>query len=288
MISSKRALTRAPHAKEMDPRRQDLWERLEPWAFLVVLGFSEMLSDIWAPATGILLHALLAVWLLIRGGQQLSTTRGKFYIAISTMTMVRIISFAISPTIAPGIWYYTFAEIPLMLFAIIGTKSLDLPLWKTLGAVWPKGWIGWTILALVSGPLIGWGEGHILHPATLSVNGSFSAMILPGLLLTAFTGFSEEWLFRGLIQTTASNWMGPVAGLLFTAVGWSLLHIGWNSGVDVAYVFSVGIFWCWIRLKTQSTWATGIAHGTANIVLFCILPWHSNLYLIPTLWHLHG
>ncbi len=288
MISTNPTLTRARQSKQVEPEARSRWDRLEPWALLVLLGFSELLSDLWAPATGIWLHAVLAIWLLIRGGQQLRTTRGKFYVATSTMAMVRIISFAISPKIVPGVWYYTFAEIPLMLFAIIGTQSLDLPLLKTLGAIWPKSWLGWSIIALVSGPVIGWGEGHILHPPALSANGNWETMILPSLLLTAFTGFSEEWLFRGLIQTTASKWMGPGAGLIFTAVGWSLLHIGWNSGVDVAYVFSVGLFWCWIRLKTESTWATGIAHGTANIVLFCVLPWNRSLYLIPTLWHLHG
>ena len=266
-------------------RNKTGWDKWEPWLYLLALGFSEMVSDIWAPAIGIWLHAILAAWLMIRGGHQLQTPRGKFYIAISTMALIRIISFAISPTIAPGVWYYTFAEIPLMLFAAIGTRSLDLPWLKTLGAVWPKGWLGWSILAVLSGPLIGWGEGHILHPAALSANGSLSAMILPAILLTAFTGFSEEWLFRGLIQTTASQWMGPTAGLFFTAFGWSLLHIGWNSAPDVVYVCLVGLFWCWIRTKTESTWATGIAHGTANIVLFCVLPWHTNLYFIPTLWH---
>jgi membrane protease YdiL (CAAX protease family) len=112
-------------------------------------------------------------------------------------------------------------------------------------------------------------------------------MILPGLLLIVFTGFSEEWLFRGLIQTTACNWLGPLAGVVFTAAGWSLLHIGWNSGLDVAYVFSIGLFWGWIRLKTESTWATSLAHGLANVVLFLILPWY-HFGILSILAKIHG
>ncbi len=270
---------------ELSETASGFWPRGEPWIYLGILGFSELLSDLLAPLPGIWLHAALAVWLLVRGGQQLRTVRGRFYIAISTMAMIRIISFAISPALAPGIWYYVAAEFPLMLFALVGTQSLDLPWKATLGMVWPRGWLGWTLLVLLTGPLIGWGEAHILRTPPLSVNGSLGAVLLPSLLLVVFTGFSEEWLFRGLIQTTASQWLGPRAGLWFTAIGWSLLHIGWNSAPDVLYVFLVGIFWCWIRDKTRSTWSTAIAHGAANIVLFCIMPWHPTWYLFPTFWH---
>lgn len=284
---SRNVTTTIPPESGVDPDQHVVsrWDHYEPWVFLAALGIAELLSDRLAPATGIWMHAMLAGWLLVRGGQKVSTARGKFYIAISTMALVRIISFAISPKLVPGIWYYVAAETPLMLFALIGAWSLELPVLKTLGAVWPKRGLGWSALVVVSSPVIGWLEGHILHPTALSANGSLSAIIIPALLLTAFTGFSEEWLFRGLIQSTAAKWMGPVAALIFTAIGWGLLHIGWNSGIDVVFVMSVGVFWCWIRMRTESTWATAIAHGIANVVLFCVLPWHANLYLIPTLWH---
>lgn len=257
--------------------------RLEPWMLLVSLGIAEVTSDLWRPGLGIWMHVALAAWLLWRGAQSLGTPRGRFYVAAAAMPMVRIISFTISPHLVPGVWYYATAEFPLMLMALIGTRSLDLPLTKTLGMVRPRGWVV-TALVFISGPVIGWGEAHILHAPVLSASGAPAAMILPGLLLVIFTGFSEEWLFRGLIQTTAMNWLGPVGGLIFTIFGWSLLHIGWNSWIDVAYVSSVGVFWGWARNRTGSTWATALAHGLANVVLFCVLPWHPGLYFIPTLW----
>lgn len=243
---------------------------LEPWGYLAALGLTELVANLWQPAIGLWLHALLAVLLIRRGLQSVSQPDGRFYLAASIMPIVRIVSFAISPHLVSGVWYYVGSETPVLAAALVATRVLHLPR-STLGIRRPRS-ISVSILVIATGLAAGWCEGLIIHPPALAQGYQASQIVLPAVLLIVFTGFVEELVFRGLIQHTATSWLGVVPGILLTAVGWSLLHIGWKSGLDVVFVCTVGLIWGWVRHWNRSTLDLSIAHGFANVVLFLILP----------------
>lgn len=264
MISLPTSLRRKPSATLS---RTPTWE---PWLYLVLLGISEYVANLWQPIFGIWMHVLLVVLLVARGSRQLDEAEGRFYVAISIMPMVRIVSFAMSPQYFPGTWYYVSAEIPLLAAAIAAAKVLGLPR-ASLGWVRPKS-LRLSGLAILSGLAVGFGERFIIQPRSLVPALTIQAAILPAVLLIISTGVVEETVFRGLIQSTATRWIGTVAGISFTTIGWGLLHIGWGSAVDVAYVTAVGVLWGYLRHVNKSTIDLGVAHGVANVMLFIVLP----------------
>lgn len=241
-----------------------------PWIYLGLLGVTEVVSDIWDPLLGIWLHGLLAIAIWWQGTQETHLDRRHFYWVLAILALVRIISFAISAHSLPGVWYYVLAETPLLVAALTARWAFGLS-WSKVGGQWPKFWM-LGVLVMATGPLLGLAESRIIHPGALISSLTWGHAVLPSLLLIIFTGLSEELLFRGLLQYYAVKVMGNWAGIIFVALGWSLLHIGWHSAWDVLFVFAVGLVWGWIRQKTGSILPTTIAHGLANIVLFLIVP----------------
>lgn len=247
------------------------WTVLEPWVYLVALGFSELVSDLWQPLVGVWLHALLATVLILRGSQLTGTREGHFCIALSIMPLVRIVSFAISPTFASGVWFYVAAEMPFLGAALAGARVLDLK-WNDIGICRPRSWL-LSAVVLVTGVGEGWLEAQIIHPAALASGLSPHQVLLPALLLIVSTGIVEEIVFRGLIQLMSTRLLGTIAGVVYTSLGWALLHIGWLSVIDVFYVCAIGLIWGWFRHVNRSVLDIGVAHGLANVMLFLIVPY---------------
>ncbi len=242
----------------------------QPWLYVGLLGATEIVSDIWNPVLGIWLHVFLAVAIGWQGTQETNLDRRHFYWVLAVLALVRVISFAISAHSLPGVWYYVLAETPLMVAALVARRAFGLS-WSKIGVQWSRYWV-LGLLVVGTGPALGLAESHIIHPAALIGSLSWGHAIVPSVFLIIFTGLTEELLFRGLLQYYAVKIMGNWAGIVFVAVAWSLLHIGWHSAWDVLFVFGVGLVWGWVRQKTGSIVPTTIAHGLANIVLFLIVP----------------
>lgn len=80
----------------------------------------------------------------------------------------------------------------------------------------------------------------------------------------------EELAFRGLVLPLFARSMGPVAGVLLTALPFTLLHgseYAW-SWQRLAIVFFAGSAFGWGRLKTGSTAASTVMHAVYNLIFF--------------------
>jgi membrane protease YdiL (CAAX protease family) len=75
-----------------------------------------------------------------------------------------------------------------------------------------------------------------------------------------------------MLQQVAVDQWGRAFGIVYVAAIFSVLHVGYSSFVDVAFVFGIGLFFGWAADKTGSIVGVTLAHGLANIVLFLILP----------------
>jgi membrane protease YdiL (CAAX protease family) len=51
-----------------------------------------------------------------------------------------------------------------------------------------------------------------------------------------------------------------------------VLHVGWLSILDLLFVFSIGLFFGFVVLKTGSIMGVSISHGITNVVLFLVAP----------------
>jgi uncharacterized protein len=95
-----------------------------------------------------------------------------------------------------------------------------------------------------------------------------SAGFLPLLLvaLVVCAPLIEETVFRGfLFRGYEASVVGPVGAVLFTGVGFGMLHTQYDWTGIVA-VKLMGIYLGWVRLQTGSTILTMILHAVASAV----------------------
>jgi len=95
--------------------------------------------------------------------------------------------------------------------------------------------------------------------------------LLPALGIGLFTGFPEELVFRGVLQTATRPILGRWNWVYVSGI-FAVLHIGYQSYVDLVFVFVIGLFYGWIFERTRSIIGISIGHGVANVILFFVAP----------------
>jgi hypothetical protein len=93
--------------------------------------------------------------------------------------------------------------------------------------------------------------------------------------LTIFTGFTEEIIFRGLLQGLAVRMLGRWA-LVYISLLFAIMHIAYRSPADLLFVFVVGLLFAYIVYWSGSILGVTLVHSTANITLFLIMPLIAN------------
>jgi membrane protease YdiL (CAAX protease family) len=166
------------------------------------------------------------------------------------------------------IYWYLLVGIPLFLAALYTAHIIHINR-KILGLTWRK-----LPLQLLIG-LIGIGLGYleylILSPTPMISELRLELVWLPALILLIFTGSLEEFIFRGLLQYTSGRRLGRY-GMLYTAVVFTVLHLGYRSLLDLAFVFIVALFFSWLVQRSGSIVGVSLAHGLINISLYLIFP----------------
>jgi membrane protease YdiL (CAAX protease family) len=194
----------------------------------------------------------------------------RFYIALTLAPLIRILSLSL-PLSELGlsvIYWYLLIGIVLYIAAFFAARIADLG-WRRIGWSW-KGWPLQVAFGFI-GVALGWIEYMILRPAPLAASLAFSDLWIPALVLLFFTGFLEELIFRGLIQSTAMHVLGRY-GLVYGALVFASLHLGFFSLVDLMFVLAVGLLFGWMVWKTGALLGVSLAHGITNICLYLIFP----------------
>ena len=127
------------------------------------------------------------------------------------------------------------------------------------------------LLVAVGGVGLGYLEYLILRPEPLVESFTLQSLWLPALILLVFTGFLEEWIFRGLMQRASVSTLQKY-GPWYISLLFAVLHIGYKSWIDLIFVFLVGFIFSLVVQRTRSLVGVTLAHGLTNISLFLIFP----------------
>ena len=95
--------------------------------------------------------------------------------------------------------------------------------------------------------------------------------MLHALILLVATGFAEELIFRGVLQRVCGVVFGGW-GLVYVSALFAVLHVGYLSAADVAFVFAIAMFFSWVVKRTGSLLGVTLSHGITNIFLFLVVP----------------
>jgi hypothetical protein len=192
----------------------------------------------------------------------------RLLLTLTLVPLIRIVSLSLSLASLSFLYLYFVISILLLISAVLIIRILGFS-WQETGI--QSG--GLLIQALIglTGLAFGYIEYMILKPEALVQPTDLDQLWVPALILLLYTGFLEELLFRGLMQRTATEILGSL-GVLYVAVVFAILHIGSNSIAHVIFVFTVGLFFGWIRAKTGNILGVSLSHALTNIMLWLVLP----------------
>src|SRR5712691_447246 len=208
-------------------------------------------------SVGLGIHILLVFTLMFLSViiQPKDATLAPLLVAASLASLVRVFSLAVprypfftSPATNPlnTIPWLALVSVPLLVSvaAVAYVQRLrprDLGLavhrWREVAQQ--------TAIALTGIPL-GLVEFLILRPQAWIAPLTFGSLVLGGLVIFFATGFSEELIFRAILLRRAVEGLGTRGGLLYVTAIFASLHIFFLNGVDLVFVFAVGLFYGFI------------------------------------------
>lgn len=124
------------------------------------------------------------------------------------------------------------------------------------------------------GAVLGLVEHFVLRPKPIEVGSNVVSNVLYLVVaMMVFVGFTEELLFRGLLQSYMADLMPKWQAVHLTSLIFGLFHIGWLTPLEVVFAYSAGVVFGYLLIKTSGLTAPVVAHGFGNIVLYMIALW---------------
>ena len=236
--------------------------------YIILLAIAEFFTTFSIPQLGLGLHGTLLVILFFHASLCHAKAQRRFLFTLALAPLIRLLSLSIPLYGMPFSYWYAIIGIPLLLSAYlvfrfteykpadVGLSFRMLPLQLQFG---------------ILGLPLGWLEYSILKPEPLAISFGLPDILVPALILLVFTGFLEEFIFRGLMQTSSQNVLGKY-GIYYISILFGVLHIGYRSILDFIFVTAVGLIFALIVKRTHSIWGVTLAHGLTNISLFILVP----------------
>ena len=237
--------------------------------YLLSIIAAEIVTAHYSVAYGLVMHTIILFALLINSSVTHSTTFAYLLRSMMILPMIRIIGLTIPLMQVSELYWFPVIAVPLFAASFVLIRSQKLTR-KKVGLVLGKIPIQLTIA--LSGIILGFIEYLILKPQPLISSFNLEAVLVGALILIISTGLAEELLFRGILQKNAEKILGNLWGLLYVAMLFTALHIGWNSTLDLLFVFGVALFYGYTFQKTGSIFGITLSHGISNSFLFLIMP----------------
>ena len=259
--------------RDIEPKRYSIRSSKKEIASLIIYFIAIAAAEISVTyinmEVGLVLETLILFALLIHSSLHESYNFSTLLRSMMVLPMIRIIGLSIPLMQIPTLYWFPIIAVPLFAasYTLIRAQKLTL---KKVGLV--LGNIPLQLIIALSGVLLGFTEYLILKPAPLISVFSVETVLFGAVILTIATGLAEELLFRGILQKNAENVFGKVFGLLYASILFTALHVGWQSVLDLIFVFSVAMFYGYAFQKTRSLLGVTLSHGISNSFLFLIMP----------------
>ena len=251
---------------------------------LIAIPGTTSLTDRPFQSIGLGIHILLVFTLMFLSViiQPKDATLAPLLVAASLASLVRVFSLAVprynfvaSPetNALNTIPWLALVSVPLLV-SVAAVAYVQRLRPRDLGLAvrsWPEV-VQQSAIALTGIPL-GLVEFFILRPPDAWIAQlTFGSLVLGGLVIFFATGFSEELIFRAILLKRAVEGLGTRGGLLYVTAIFASLHIFFLNGVDLVFVFAVGLFYGFIVLKTRNLWGVILSHSLGNVILYLVAP----------------
>ena len=249
-------------------------EKIFAVGYVLALILAEVTVTFVNKETGLAIEAVILMALLVNSSINVSHNYAVLLRSMMALPMIRIIGLSIPLMQIQPLYWFPIIALPLFAASYTIMKNQGLTS-QHIGLIWGNKKL--QFLIALTGIFLGTIEYIILQPKPLIGVLNPVNLITASIILIVSTGLAEELLFRGIIQKNAENTFGIVIGLLYTAVLFTALHIGWDNFYDLIFVFSVAMFYGYAFQKTRSIVGITLSHGISNSFLFLIIPFYAPL-----------
>jgi membrane protease YdiL (CAAX protease family) len=226
-----------------------------------------------------LFHALLVLILLTHYGLAEQASYRRILPVLALVPLLRILSLTMPIKQMPQIYWYAMIGVPLLLAVALTMRVLNLS-WTHLGLqlrpVWSQ------IFITLSGLPLSIIAFLLLQSKPVISNLNWSDIIIGSVILIIFSGFTEEIIFRGLLQQMANEIFGR-AGILCSSALFAIMYMGSLSLSYILFIALVGLFFGWCVNRTGLIWGVTLGHSFLSIGALLIWPivWPPDLTMPP-------
>ncbi|MFC1993437.1 lysostaphin resistance A-like protein [Chloroflexota bacterium] len=236
--------------------------------YLLAITVAEVVTTFFAPVLGMIGHIVIVVVLMMHSALASGHPHRELLLSLCLVPLVRIISLSMPLGNIPQIWWYLVIYAPLLAASIVIMRALGYSA-EQIGLSFKR--LRIQMLVMFTGLGFGVAEYLILTPEPLLVDPAWHDVLVPALILLVSTGFTEEFMFRGVLQRSAMGAFGWW-GIIYVSLLFAVLHMGFNSWLDVVFVFGVALFFGFVVKRTGSLIGVTLSHGITNIMLLLIMP----------------
>ncbi|MEX0799622.1 MAG: CPBP family intramembrane glutamic endopeptidase [Dehalococcoidia bacterium] len=245
---------------------------------LAAFAAAELVATFVDPIAGVALHGLILSAVLLAsgvGGGDLARDQGplgRLMYSLALVPLIRIVSLAMPLARFDEPLWFVAAAVPVAVAGVVVMAALGLRP-REIGVRLSRRGLPLQLGVVVFGLALGFCEYHILRPEPLIGELTLARFIGPALVLMFATGFFEEFIFRGILQRTAAQALGGPLALVYVSLIFAILHIGYASATDFAFVFAIALLYGWVVMRTGSIISVSVSHGITNITLFLLMPY---------------
>lgn len=247
--------------------------KVKIWIYLPILGIiiGELLMFMGNVYTGLAVHIIniQAISITIILGK-FSDDIKKVLQSMLLLLLIRIINLSM-----PQFFTFTLLWYPLVygimfipIYYVIKNQNITL---TNIGIEF-KRWHIYLPAALLIGSAMAMLEFRILHPTPLIMNLKLQNLLLISMVMFIFVAAVEELIFRSILITRLEKVFGSINSLLLSSLLFGIMHAGYGLLTEVLFATFFGVILGFIFQKTRSFPFIVLIHGTANVLLFGILP----------------
>ena len=228
-------------------------------SYIAALTIAEITLLTSGSAAGALAHAIVLIALIAHYVAAPGVGYRRLLLALALPSLMRLVGLTVPiASTSPLIWIVA-AGTPTLLAALLCARAIDAVPSALLR--WPGRDIGGQLAIAAGGLMHGMLAYLVLRPtpiiAQLDPIGVTSTVIGLGL----FAAFTEELIFRGIIQSVATEtFSNPAGGVLVSTVIFTIMYLGSLSLPFIVLIFAIGLFFGWIVQESGSLWGVIGAH----------------------------
>ena len=237
-------------------------------SYLILIAVAEVAGFYWGivPCTAIHALAILILYSYCLLAPKASCPR--LAMVLGLVSMLRFFSYTLPVGLLPKIYWHVVIVIPLWIAMLLLIRHLGIS-GRNLKLRMPS-WRTQELLGLSGVPLslVGYWS---LRPKPLQAGDGWLGLVFNVLILMVCVGFTEEFLFRGILQYVFEEELGRW-DVVYGGVIYTVMYFSTQSLHYILFMGLAGMFFSYWVSRSRSIWGVASAHGLMVIGMGLLWP----------------